>query len=183
MQNKKGFTLIELLVVVLIIGILASVALPQYQKAVIKAKLSQLTVTIDAVKKGVDLYLLSEGWPSDGISFTAQPNLLDVEIPGEHRGGMYVSKIGGVSAWAGREAVGIQYESTQVSAGNSDWFDLTIFAMYKTPQRNQWVVETLDSATDTSLAIICQWFKSHGYPANEEVFGQCRDVGVTLEKV
>ena len=65
-MNNKAFTLIELLVVVLIIGILAAVALPQYQVAVRKARAVQLRARADALYKGASAYEMATGeWPTD----------------------------------------------------------------------------------------------------------------------
>ncbi len=60
--NNNAFTLIELLVVVLIIGILAAIALPQYQKAVEKARLSEALTRIPAIEKAMDLWALEHGY-------------------------------------------------------------------------------------------------------------------------
>ncbi len=78
MRNEKGFTLIELLVVVLIIGILAGIALPQYRMAVTKSRVASILPLMRRWKDALMEYNLQHGnyevndasilgvnWPSD----------------------------------------------------------------------------------------------------------------------
>ena len=75
-NTRRGFTLIELLVVVLIIGILAAVAVPQYRKAVYRSKYATLKSLVASIIEAEELYYLANG------SYTVEFEDLDIDLPG-----------------------------------------------------------------------------------------------------
>ncbi len=72
----SGFTLIELLVVVLIIGILASIAVPQYRLAVDKAKIKSGFPQMRHIRDAEEAYKIANG------TYTTDFTELAVDFPG-----------------------------------------------------------------------------------------------------
>jgi len=91
MQAQKGFTLIELMIVVAIIGILAAIAIPQYQNYVARAQFSRVMGETGSLKTILEI-CLSEGrtnvvWqsnqsnPTDCAMGNIQSNLVSQSHP------------------------------------------------------------------------------------------------------
>ena len=79
----KGFTLLEMLVVVLIIGILAGIALPQYQMAVTKAKVASILPLMRRWKDALTEYRLQHDAWLDGVSPSTYGEILGVTWPSD----------------------------------------------------------------------------------------------------
>lgn len=90
-MNNKGFTLIELLVVVLIIGILAAMALPQYFKAVERSRMSEAVTLLANIAQSQQRKYLQIN------SYVSAYNGLDVAPKGAS-GNLYCTKYGGSTA-------------------------------------------------------------------------------------
>ncbi|MCM8823137.1 MAG: prepilin-type N-terminal cleavage/methylation domain-containing protein [Candidatus Omnitrophica bacterium] len=72
---KKGFTLLELLIVVIIVGILAGIALPQFFRAAERARASEGVNALGVIRSSLLRYYSERG------ALTANLNDLDVEMP------------------------------------------------------------------------------------------------------
>ena len=147
MYTKTGFTLIELLVVVLIIGILTSIAVPQYQKAVERSKAVQALTWLKAWRNATVQYHLANG---------SYPQTFDVLSLG--------------TAWTGTEK-GCTWGSAYIkdTRSNNDWsFQLYDaedgHALYMTRLTGKYKGSgfRIDMSSDSSGKIVCMERYSHG---------------------
>ncbi len=96
-RHIEGFTLIELLVVVLIIGVLASVALPQYTLAVEKSRTAEAWAILFTVKEAMEAYSMANGGDMSALVSAEDPwSMLDISLPlkdsGHNKKGLKESK-------------------------------------------------------------------------------------------
>ena len=85
-MKNKAFTLIEVLIVILVIGIIASIALPQYQKIMDKTKYSEKAWNIRTIYNALERYYLTTGeYPPASLENLSDPSslssALDMDIP------------------------------------------------------------------------------------------------------
>ena len=111
-SNQKGFTLIELMIVVAIIGILAAVALPQYQNYTTTAKFSEVISAAEQAKGGIEVCFQVENDLAECDTFDELP----IADPGS------TDSLSGVAITASTAVITATADST---VGNSATYILT----------------------------------------------------------
>lgn len=111
-NSQKGFTLIEMMIVISIIGILATIALPNFQKSIIRAKETSLRQSLFVMRDVIDQYYGDNGKYPESLEilvenkymreiprdpFTRSSDtwvLIDAEVENEEEAGVYDIKSG-----------------------------------------------------------------------------------------
>ncbi len=100
-MRKSAFTLLELMIVIIIVGILATLAIPQFTKAAEKARLTEAFGMVGTIKKAIFMYRAEYNCsPLSGATiFGTDINTLGlhIEVPGDSYFHYFISTGGGLN--------------------------------------------------------------------------------------
>ncbi len=186
--TTQGFTLIELLVVVLIIGILAAVALPQYQKAVYKSRLAQLDVSVNSAKKIASSYVLANGYPDEWGALLGTGGIggADFDLPGncnfDHS---CFTDVGAVELFCGSDYCSIYvytgYDKDGHDLGADSILGKGVLVLTQHPWKPWYISKLAHMDKNRNPQAFCQWLQDRKYPAVATAKTTCATYGVTLE--
>ena len=111
MTNHKGFTLIELMIVVAVIGVLASIALPQYQQYVARSQFAEAHNLLGGARVGVQERVML-GRELSGAIETLRGEL-GIRVDGRH------GVVDATSGWTGEDDFWIEYTFGATTAGGN----------------------------------------------------------------
>ena len=154
--RRGGFTLIELLVVVLIIGILAAIAYPQYEIAIMKSKMNTALPLMRAIKEANERYYMNNGKYTDDLG------LLDVDLPKADR---FSNEVAGQVCFS--NGVGIDN-----LGGGSIHYIIGGIGCYWRNEKTCWITMYYDDSTKAGIMECGTKYSSH--PKCERV---CKSLG------
>ena len=95
-QSKKGFTLVEIMIVVVIIGLLAAMAIPAFQKVREQSREKAMLNNLRQVASAGQQYVLEEGTQSVQYTDLVGDYFADIQtVAGENYGNLVVGEDGG----------------------------------------------------------------------------------------
>ena len=175
METNKAFTLIELLVVVLIIGILAAIAVPQYQTAVDKSNYSAMMHLAKAINQAEELFYTTNGY------YTKNLDDLDISLPNKdnlptiENDNRYLINRGGFQLRGGyTSAIYFDNNDKRIAAYTTYWkhaegydnYGARCVTYYDNQKRGEAICEGLggilmSSSSCKSSGAICKSYKLH----------------------
>jgi len=115
---KKAFTLVELLIVIIIIGILATIAIPQYNKMVVKSHSPEAFVILSGLAKAVFIYYQQVNdfpW-ADGTSVFTVAQDVDFDLPAQTS---YWKFDSGSGSWGSQYVGKVKVSDTHIFFGGT----------------------------------------------------------------